>query len=114
MNPKSPLERPNYVLYYKAECRDDWSHNDYRFHAQDDNRAHRIASLYIEERNHRDREEIDTGKKSGQDWCQFIPLKLEKLTYVVKEVEERTSVSLRRDAVSRTGSGETVELSELI
>ena len=72
-----------------------------------------MALHFVEEHNSRDRKEIDDKKKSWQDWCCYKPLRLERIAYVMKEVEEITTVSLQGDVASRVRSGALIELSEL-
>ncbi|MBI2110153.1 hypothetical protein HYT51_00010 [Candidatus Woesearchaeota archaeon] len=106
-------EKPNYVLRFRARVRDDWLDNEYRFNAPDDDRSREMALSFIEEKNERDRQEIYSGKKSGRDWCIYEPLKLERITYSIREVAERTPISLQGDVASRVKNGEPIELSEL-
>ena len=114
MSNEKAQERPNYILYYRAQFSDDWLDSDYRFNAFDDYHARKMASSFVVEHNEKDRQEIDDDKKSWQDWCRYEPLKLERIAYVMKEVEERSRVSLQGDVTSRVKSGAPIELSELI
>lgn len=113
MSNENPQERPNYILHYRAQFRDDWLESDYLFNAPDDNLAREMSSSFVIEHNERDRQEIDQGKKSWQDWCKYELLKLERIEYVIEEVEKRRRVSLQGDVTSRVRSGSPVELSEL-
>lgn len=113
MNSETEKERSNYSLHYRAQFRDDWIKGEYKFNALDDNRAREVALSFVNEHNERDSQEIKDQKKSGQDWCKYKSLKLEKIAYVIKEVEERTVISLEGDVASRVKRGSLVELTEL-
>lgn len=114
MNKETEKQKPNYALHYGAEFRDDWIDGEHCFNALNDGKACEIALSFVEEHNKKDRKEIDERRKSLQDWCYYIPLRLERIAYVIKEVEERTQISLEGDVTSRARSGAPIELTELI
>lgn len=88
------MNAPNYVLHYSAKFKDDSLDLEYRFHAPDDTKAREIALNFVEERNRRNRQEVDEGKKSFQDSCFYESLGLDRISYVLKEVEMRTCTPL--------------------
>ena len=113
MSADNQQERPIYRLQYKVEARDDYVNSEKSFFAKDDNDARQKALSFIEKLNAEDRKMIKAVEKSSCDYVIYKPLKLERVAYVMKEVEETTRVSLQGDIASRVRSGTPVELSEL-
>ena len=113
MDQKTTKEKPNYVLHYNAKCRDDNINCDYHFNASDDDKARETALHFIEEHDRSDKQAIDSREKSWQDLIIHVPLKLERIAYVMREFEERTEVSLEGDVTSRLRNDGIVELSDL-
>ncbi len=104
---EAEIIKPNYELYYKIELKDDWIKDGYRFYASDDGKAREMALSFVEECN---RQALG---KSGYDWFQYKPLRLERIAYVMKEVEEKTRIPLDGDIASRIRNGGIINLLEL-
>ena len=71
---------PDYILHYKAEFIDDWMYLKYNFNERNDYKACESALTFIKENNDEDRQEIDNGEKSWQDYCIYKPLRLERIS----------------------------------
>lgn len=85
-------EKPKYKLLFRIRSRRCWTDFEHCFNASDDNEAREAASSLIKRHNSEDKEAIKSGRKDLQDWNYYVPVKLERLSYVVKEVEERVLV----------------------
>jgi hypothetical protein len=107
-------QKPNYELKYFIRCREDSWSNTHRFNASDDAEAARMAISFVENLNTANEEERKSGKREWRDWTEYKALGLERIKYVIKEVEEKTHVPLKTGVAARLGRGEPVELTELV
>ena len=107
MSADNQQERPNYRLHAKVEV---WDHGDsdssvcnIDFYASNDDSACKRA---IEIKQEAERDNAERYKRSPETTFrgyQMTPLKLERISYVIKEVEETIRVSLQGDARDRAG-----------
>ena len=86
-------QKPNYDLHYGLVGADDFIKKRHLFYALNDDVARATAQSFIEQHNAREEAEVMSGKKSYRT-CVYEGLGLERIAYVMKETEERTSIPL--------------------
>lgn len=117
MSAENQQERPNYRIHFKIKVWDwgcsDWHVSKRDFHASNDDSAHKRV-LEIKEENERENKECyERNPNSHFRGYELTPLKLERISYVIKEVEEITPVPMQNDALHRASRGEIVDLADL-
>lgn len=114
MDSTNSQERPNYRLHYKTDLYKDrdWFHDKHDFYAPSDGVARQTAKEFLDKCSKKNKE-LTNDPNSCYCKATYRPLRLERLVYVIKEVEETTPIPLDGDVASRVRSNSAIELFEL-
>lgn len=85
-----------YTLYYKAESLNDCLNLESNFTNSNDDSARELALSFIEYYNREERRKIEDKVSDLEKFRIYKPLKLERITYDIKEIVEKIEIPLKK------------------